>query len=494
MKRHLPPFYSTLIEMTQNKSCIIDRVVARVNFRRYFFLNTPFRLSLPLTMLFFLGVFFSIEILSAQTKISKQPNIVFLLIDDLGYGECGFNGGKEILTPQIDRLAKEGAILENHYVQPVCSPSRAALLTGRYPTHTGVYTIVSPGSGKGLPLNERTLADALRSAGYQTAITGKWHLGEASKFFQPNARGFDYQYGHFLGNIDYFTHRRNSQPDWYRNGEAIIEEGYSTHLIAREACRTIESSDHSKPLFLYVPFNGVHSPYQVPEQYLQPYAHMSGDRQKIAGMLAAIDEAVGQITQSLTKAGMIENTLIIVSSDNGAPPPGNNFPLRDFKATIYEGGIRGVAFANWPGHINAGQLISEPMHMVDWYPTLVKLAGGTLDQPLPIDGLDVWPMITQSAHSPHDAILSVSTRGPRLSAIRMGNWKLIVLESSNGQATGKIAAMYEPRALFNLADDPSEKINLASKYPERVIAMHQRLDELLKGAVPFGAVDTPAEN
>ncbi|MEY5010630.1 MAG: Arylsulfatase [Verrucomicrobiota bacterium] len=143
-----------------------------------------------------------------------QPNIVFFLVDDLGYSDCGFNGGTEIQTPHIDRLAKSGAVLENHYVQPVCSPTRSALLTGRYPTHTGVYTIVRPGARWGLPLNERTLANALRSAGYRTAITGKWHLGEFEKAYQPNARGFDHQYGHFFGALDYFTHQRDSHTDW----------------------------------------------------------------------------------------------------------------------------------------------------------------------------------------------------------------------------------------------------------------------------------------
>jgi len=426
----------------------------------------------------------------AQTTQAKQPNIVFLLIDDLGYGECGFNGGKEILTPNIDRLANGGAILENSYVQPVCSPTRAALLTGRYPTHTGVYSVVTTGAKWGLPLNERTLADALRSAGYRTAITGKWHLGEFEKAYQPNARGFDYQYGHFFGAIDYYTHQRNNQLDWYRNGEPVTEEGYSTHLITKEACHLIETGDRTRPLFLYVPFNGIHAPYEVPESYLQPYPNLKGNRQKLAGMLAAVDEAIGQIVASLKKAGLLENTLIIFSSDNGAPKPGDNTPLRDYKATIYEGGIRGAAFANWPGHIPAGRHISEPMHVVDWYPTLVRLAGGSIDQPLPIDGLDVWPMITKAAVSPHKAILLVSTHGPKEAAIRMGNWKLIALgadeNGTNVKPGLKAAEKYEPIALFNLADDPGETSNLASKYPELVIKMRNQLSILLKGAVPAG--------
>lgn len=423
---------------------------------------------------------------------NKQPDIVFFLIDDLGYADCGFNGGKEIKTPNIDRLAQSGAIIENHYVQPVCSPTRATLMTGRYPTRTSVYTIVSPGAGWGLPLAERTLADALRSAGYRTALTGKWHLGEFEKAYQPNARGFDHQYGHFFGMLDYFSHERMNKLDWYRNGEPLKEEGYTTHLIAKEACKVIATGDQSKPLFLYVPFNGVHSPFQVPDSYLKPYAHLKGNRQKLAGMLAAVDEAIGQIEAALKQAGRLENTLIVFSSDNGGPPPGDNTPLRDFKGSIFEGGVRAAAFATWPGRIPAGQRIRQPMHMVDWYPTLIRQADGSLEQKLPIDGLDVWPMLTKQAASPHDAILSVSTQGPSRAAVRMDDWKLIVDGGADdiapsGKKKGKKAAgKYEAVALYDLSADPSEAKNLADAQPERVKAMRARLAELLKDAVPSG--------
>ena len=429
---------------------------------------------------------------SLCAQAAKQPDIVFFLIDDLGYADCGFNGGKEIKTPNIDRLAQSGAIIENHYVQPVCSPTRSTLLTGRYPTHTGVYTIVSPGAGWGLPLAERTLADALRSAGYRTALTGKWHLGEFEKAYQPNARGFDHQYGHFFGMLDYFTHERMNKLDWYRNGEPLKEEGYTTHLIAKEACKVIATGDQSKPLFLYVPFNGVHSPFQVPDSYLKPYAHLKGNRQKLAGMLAAVDEAIGQIEAALKQAGRLENTLIVFSSDNGGPSPGDNTPLRDFKGSIFEGGTRAAAFATWPGRIPAGQRIRQPMHMVDWYPTLIKQAGGSLEQKLPVDGLDIWPMLTKQAASPHDAILSVSTQGPSRAAVRMGDWKLIVDGGAAdiappGKKKGKKAAgKYEAVALYDLSADPSEAKNLAEAQPERVKAMRARLAELLKDSVPSG--------
>lgn len=429
-----------------------------------------------------------------------RPNIVFFLIDDLGYADCGFNGGTEIRTPNIDLLAKSGAILESHYVQPICSPTRSALLTGRYATHTGVYTIVRPHAKWGLPLNERTLADALRSAGYETAITGKWHLGEFDPAYVPTARGFDHQYGHYFGAIDYFTHVRDGSHDWYRDDKELKEEGYSTHLVAREACRLIAGKDQAKPLFLYVPFNGVHSPMQVPEEYLTPYASLTGARQKLAGMLAAVDEAIGQIVAALEKAGMRENTLIVFSSDNGGPKPGDNTPLRAYKGSIYEGGVRACAFATWPGYIPAGVRVKEPMHVIDWYPTFVKLAGGSLEQKTTIDGLDVWPMLTQMSPSPHDAILCVQS--PERAAVRMGDWKLLMNPSESiadslpeDEAPAKPKRKKLPRqkaesaegyALYNLATDVGETTDLAAKEPQRVRKMRAKLDELLKDAVVPG--------
>ena len=436
--------------------------------------------------------------LTMADEPAQKPNIVFLLIDDLGYADCGFNGGDEIRTPNIDKLAHSGAILESHYVQPVCSPTRAALMTGRYATRTGVYTIVRPKAQWGLPLQERTLANALHDAGYETAITGKWHLGEFDPAYVPTSRGFDHQYGHYFGAIDYFTHLRDGSYDWYRDDKELREEGYSTHLIAKEACRLITAKDKTKPIFLYVPFNGVHSPMQVPDSYLQPYPGMSGPRQKLAGMLAAVDEAIGRIVESLETAGLRENTLIVFSSDNGGPRPGKNTPLRDFKGSIYEGGVRGCAFANWPGKIPAGQRITEPMHVIDWYPTLVKLAEGSLDQKLPIDGMDVWPMLTTQAASPHNAILSVQS--PTKAAVRMGDWKLIS-QAPSVNAPAKAARAKtrvknrqqgaETIQLYNLATDIGEATNLAEKDPERVATMKAMLDVLLKDAVPSGA---PAEN
>jgi len=433
--------------------------------------------------------------ISLSAADAPRPNIVFFLIDDLGYADCGFNGGTKIKTPRIDALAEGGAVLESHYVQPVCSPTRAAFLTGRYPTRTGVYTVVRPHARWGLPLGERTLANALKDAGYSTAITGKWHLGEFEPAYRPTARGFDHQYGHYFGALDYFTHLRDGTHDWYRDDVELKEEGYSTHLLTKEACRLIEAQDKAKPLFLYVPFNGVHSPMQVPDSYLAPYGELSGPRLQLAGMLAAVDEGIGQIVAALESAGMRENTLIVFSSDNGRPKPGTNTPLRDYKGSLYEGGVRAAAFANWPGKIPAGQRITHPMHIIDWYPTLVTLAGGSLEQPLSIDGKNVWPMLTEQVSSPHGSILSAQS--PDKAALRVGDRKLILNRpdgdangkgkgKNKGKNKGKPSMESEPVALFNLAKDPGETTNLAENEPARLAEMKAKLEVILKDAVPPG--------
>src|SRR5688500_10406489 len=304
-----------------------------------------------------------------------RPNVVVIVADDMGFADAGFNGCTDIKTPNLDRLAASGVRLEQWYVQPVCSPTRAALMTGRYPMRHGLQVgVVRPWAQYGLPLEERTLAQALQQAGYATAISGKWHLGHFQPAYLPTRRGFDQQYGHYNGALDFFTHERDGGFDWHRNERVSRYEGYATHLIAREALWVIEAHDAARPLFLYVPFNAVHSPYQAPETYAAPYSHLKGNRRIYAGMLAAMDEAIGQIIAALEKKGLRDNTLIFFCSDNGGPAPGvitSNGPLRAGKGTVYEGGIRVPAVAAWTGRIKPGTIVKEPLHIVDWYPTLL---------------------------------------------------------------------------------------------------------------------------
>jgi len=428
-----------------------------------------------------------------------RPNVVFFLMDDLGWSDVSYHGG-DIRTPNIDRLAAAGVKLEAFYVQPVCSPTRAALMTGRYPMRHGLQVgVVRPWAQYGLPLAERTLPQALREAGYETAICGKWHLGHFERAYLPTQRGFDHQYGHYNGALDYFTHSRDGGFDWHRDDRVNRDEGYTTVLLGNEAVRLIEQRDKKKPLFLYIPFNAPHSPLQALPEHLKLYEHVEDkQRRTYSAMVHAVDEQIGRIVAAIERAGLTKQTLFIFSSDNGGPTNlgATNGPLRGRKGTLYEGGTRVAAFATWDGQIQSGTVVAAPLHMVDWYPTLLKLAGASLEQTLPLDGRDVWPTITANATSPHDAILLNTT--PRNGAVRMGDWKLVL----NGQlpddetAAAPLAVSKKKAAkkanvnpadtveLFNLADDPNETTNLAEKHSDKVSQLRSRLDEFARQAVP----------
>jgi arylsulfatase A-like enzyme len=417
---------------------------------------------------------------------AEKPNILYILADDMGFADAGFNGSKEINTPNLDKIASGGTILKSFYVQPVCSPTRSTLMTGRYPSSTGVYSVVRPNARWGLKLEEQTLAQILRDNGYETAISGKWHLGEFEAAYRPTQRGFDHQYGLWFGMIDYFSHLREGVLDWHRDDQPSKDEGYSTHLIAKEACRIIREKNPDKPLFLYLPFNAVHGPHQVPDSYGEPYKNLKGVRRTYAGMLSAMDEAVGKVLAALDEKGIRDNTLIIFSSDNGGPAPGkvtSNGPLRAGKGTIYEGGVRVCACVNWPGHIPAGKTIDEPIHAVDWYPTLAKLTGADPEQKLPLDGLDIWPVLTSGAKSPHEALILCGTKRGE-AAIRMGDWKLLVGASAKANGADQ---------LYNLANDLGETRDLASTEPAKLKELRARYDAMMKSASPSGEVDVPTK-
>lgn len=418
---------------------------------------------------------------------ADRPNIILILADDLGSGDVGWRGGA-IKTPNLDKLALNGARLEQFYVQPLCSPTRAALLTGRYPMRHGLQVgVVRPWANFGLPLDERTLPQALREAGYSTAIFGKWHLGHARPEFLPTRRGFDRQYGHYNGALDHFTHVRDGGFDWHRDDKVCRDEGYTTSLIAQETVRFISSHDTSKPFFAYVPFTAVHAPLQVPEKYKKPYSHLNERRATYAGMVAALDEAVGQIVSAVEARSLREKTLIIFSTDNGGPNPNaltSNAPFRAGKGSVYEGGVRSCAFANWPGKIPASTLVNTPLHIVDWYPTLLKLAGAKLEQELPVDGRDCWAAIIHGEKTRDEVLINAS---PRQGALRLNEWKLVL--NGGRQAAEEDADQEAPSEenqveLFNLADDPSERKNLALEHPDKARELQTRYDKLARQQIP----------
>jgi arylsulfatase A-like enzyme len=406
-----------------------------------------------------------------------------------GYTDVGFNGG-DIKTPNIDRLANAGAKLASFYVQPVCSPTRAALLTGRYPMRHGLQVgVVRPWAQYGLPLDERTLAQALREAGYFTALVGKWHLGHFQRAYLPTMRGFDHQYGHYNGALDYFTHERDGGFDWHRNDQVCKDEGYTTTLLGDEAVRLIDRHDPKTPMFMYLAFNAPHAPLQALPEHLKRYEHVKDKtRRTYSAMVHAIDEQVGRVVAALEKRGMLENTIIVFSSDNGGPVNlgATNGRLRAGKGTLYQGGVLAAAFVTWPGHIKGGITIPEPLHMVDWYPTFIKLVGGSLEQKLPIDGKDLWGVLTEGKKSPHaDILLNVTPGG---GALRMGDWKIVLNGDTRDDPDGKVVEKKKKGAasveLFNLAGDPSEKNNLAAQEPERVRELRGRLEAYARQAAP----------
>ncbi|QDT71030.1 arylsulfatase B [Lacipirellula limnantheis] len=430
---------------------------------------------------------------------SKQPNIVFIMADDLGNADLGYRGG-EITTPHLDSLATTGVRCESFYGQPVCTPSRAALMTGRMPLRYGLQTLVIfPSHTYGLPADERTLPQALRDAGYRTLMVGKWHLGHADEKYWPQHRGFDHFYGNVVGEVDYFTRERGGVIDWQRNGEFLKEEGYYTTLIGDEAVKLINEQDADHPFFLYVASLAPHAPYQAPPEYLERCSHIENKlRREYAAMIMALDDQVGRIVAALDKRGLRDNTIIAFASDNGGAvsalfatgarseeeraesggvalgdqPPASNAPFRGGKGSLHEGGVRVPAFFNWPGKL-AARIVDEPLHMVDVMPTLLTLAGAEGSPDHPFDGSDVWKTLAAGEPTSRKELLIhlEAIRG----AIRQGDWKLI----KSAPLPGKIE-------LYDLAADPSEQQNVAAEHPEVVRELEAKL-------VAYAREQKPAE-
>ena len=416
---------------------------------------------------------------------APRPHIIHIVSDDQGWRDIGYHGSPDIRTPNLDRLAAEGARLERFYSTPLCTPTRAAILTGRHPFRYGLQSFVIPASGTyGLPTDEWLLPQALKEAGYSTAIVGKWHIGHADPKFRPRQRGFDHYYGYLTSEIDYFTHEVVGVPDWWRDNEPVREEGYSTTLLGDEAARVIRDHDPARPLYLYLAFNAPHSPYQAPREYLDRYASIADpDRRAYAAMITAMDDQIGRVVAALDEARLRERALILFHSDNGglrnpkiagqapAKPVADNGPLRDGKGSLYEGGSRVVALANWPGRIKAGATVEGLIHVVDLFPTFVALAGGRTDRGKPLDGVDVWTTISRGEPSPRTEI--VYNIEPSAAAIRRGAWKLVWRP-----------ALPQAVELFNLAEDPYERTDLAARHPDKVAELQERVNELAAVMAP----------
>jgi arylsulfatase A-like enzyme len=416
----------------------------------------------------------------------RKPNIVHIVADDLGWKDVGFNGATDLKTPNIDALAKGGARFTQFYTQSMCTPTRAALMTGRYPFRYGLQTIVIPGPANyGLDTTEWLLPQCLKDAGYTTAIIGKWHLGHADIKYWPRQRGFDYQYGAMIGELDYYTHSDAGVLDWFSNNKPVKEKGYTTQLIGADAVKYLNERSADKPFYLYLTFNAPHTPYQAPQDYIDRFKHIQEPtRRTYAGMVACLDDEIGKVVAALDQKGLRDNTLILFHSDNGGTKnamfagqmtdlsktvlPCDNGPYRDGKGSLFEGGSRVAACANWPGRIKPG-VMDGMIHAVDLYPTIVALAGASTAKCKPLDGVNVWDTIAAGKASPRKEI--IYNVEPFRAAVRQGDWKLIW--------RSLIPTSVD---LYNLATDPYEKNNVAAAHPDKVAAMQERINALGKEA------------
>ncbi|XP_072035661.1 arylsulfatase J-like [Amphiura filiformis] len=467
----------------------------------------------------------------------SPPHVVFILVDDLGYNDVGYNAklhGSAIRTPNIDKLASHGVILDNYYVHNVCTPTRAQLLTGRYPIRYGLqHHVIDVSQPSCLPSDEVTLADELQDVGYSTHAVGKWHLGFYKEDCLPTNRGFETFFGMYSSTMDHYTYLRHDtfpnhkisgldlhndtvqsfDPAWDGSGH------YSTELLTREAQKVIKRhATYEKPLFLYLSYMAIHDPIQVPERYKEPYKDIIANEQRLtlAGMINSLDEGVGNLTETLKESGLYDNTIIIFSTDNGGSVQysGNNWPFRESKNTLYEGGVRGVGFIHSP-------LLPDPIkgttshawiHVTDWFPTILSGLAGRDTMTKAIDGIDVWKAIISNSTSPRKELLhSIDPISwPKLTgtaALQMGDWKLLLgnicllRDGSAGRINLANCAWYPPKEsnltfispeeprdkkiwLFNIARDPLEKHDLATRRPGIVKRMMGRLRAYNETAVP----------
>jgi len=404
---------------------------------------------------------------SVNVQIGTRPNILIIVSDDQGYGDSScYYHPPEVSTPCIDKLAAEGVRLTHGYASAyVCAPTRAGLLTGRYQQRFGFYE--AGDSRVGLPLDELTIADLLKDEGYVTGIFGKWHVGLDYKY-RPLQRGFDEFYG-FLGHgaHDYFdlTMAGTDAHNWiYRNNTPIDDAGYLTVNLAKEAVSFIENH-HKEPFFCYLPFNAVHWPLQALEKYSDKYDTGDSDRDIYMGMLECMDGAIGEVLKALKRTGVEDNTLVFFFSDNGGAKKNlaNNGLLRDFKQSVYEGGIHVPFIVKWPGKLKPGTVCDEPIICLDIFPTIISAIGAELPDDRVYDGRDMLPALKGELTEPlHDALFW-DGGGDRW-AVRVGNWKLL---SQDGN----------PAELYDLESDLSEHTDLAASNPTKAAELQARYDD-----------------
>lgn len=440
---------------------------------------------------------------SAVSANETKPNVVVILADDLGYGDLSCYGADDIATPNIDRMAAGGVRLNSFYVSPVCSPTRAALMTGSHSTRVGIGGVMFPRNNHGLNPDEITLPELLKEQGYAAAIIGKWHLGN-DDIFQPLNHGFDYWYGTPSSNSQfYYPTIKEYAPDCvFRDGytrggvlkretaacplirnnvvvEVPADQTQFTQRYTRETIRFV-TEHRNEPFFVYLAHNLPHIPLHASEEFVG-----SSDRGIYGDTIQELDWSTGEILRALKELGLDDKTLVIFTSDNGpnTGKGGSAGALKGGKGSTYEGGVRVPFVARWPGSVSSGLESTEPATVMDLLPTLTKLAGGHVPDDRVIDGRDLWPLLAggPDAKSPHEAIYYLRGRG--VQAVRVGNWKYRVAtekppkekRSRREQASAERPKKIEVETLHDLNSDLGEEVNLLSKYPDVAARLKKRM-------------------
>ncbi len=380
-----------------------------------------------------------------------KPNVIFILVDDMGWDDVGYNGS-EIATPNLDRMAAAGMRLDRNYVYPICSPTRAALLTGHNPLHYGIDGPISDDSS--LPLDLKIMPEYFKELGYQTFMVGKWHLGIGNTDYWPTSRGFDSHYGFLGGFIDFYTHVYQGGLDWQREGVSVREEGHATDLFTAETKRLINSRDPDSPFFLYLAYNAPHSPLQTTprksglNEEIEP-----GNRYVYAEMVTQFDDGIGQIISELEKQGILEDTIVVFSNDNGGAARGgaSNGDLRGTKGDVLEGGTRVPGVIMWANHIAAGQVLEQQIAIQDWLPTLLDAVGSDSSRAENPYGQSMWPAIDRGVEVDRVQMVLGSGTGR---AVFDWPWKLVRARAGS------------EHELYNVLDDPYERENLAQVRPK----------------------------
>jgi arylsulfatase A-like enzyme len=441
---------------------------------------------------------------SAQVTAAERPNVVVIVADDLGWADVGYHGGN-IDTPSLDRLAEQGVQLNRFYTTPICSPTRAALMTGRDPMRLGVaYGVIMPWDNIGVNPAEHFMPESFGAAGYQTAMVGKWHLGHAQMTYHPNERGFEHFYGHLHTEVGFYPPFANvGGKDFQVNGVTADDEGYETYLLADEVSRYIRERDTQKPFFIYMPFIAPHTPLDAPAELQEKYKDIDTDlpparsnqtdstrriskmlmRESARPMYAAVvdgmDQAIGQVLNTLDEEGLSDNTIVLFFSDNGGAAysygGADNAPLRGGKGETFEGGIRVVSLMRWPEKLQGGQIFDQVMTVMDVFPTLADAAGVDPLNTFEFDGSSLWPSISEGAMHTREDMIMFASEIPIYGSFKLtafdNTWKL-VQEMEQDQLSTTVT-----NYLFKIADDPNEYNNLAAEYPDIVVSMSKAISE-----------------